>query len=126
MWETQRSIHPQLDEKGPYKYDATVEIKPEIDNIDFKGLTLKKTLYQVTDEEMDAQLQMLQKNLAQQIPITEDRAVKENDFVLIDYEGFKDGKPFSETQKTENFTMKVGEGHHFKDPGRKADRYEAG
>ncbi len=101
---------PQLDEKGPYKYDATVEIKPDIDNIDFKGLTLKKALYRITDEEMDAQLQMLQKNLAQQIPVTEDRGVTENDFVLIDYEGFEDGKPFSETQKTENFIMKVGAG----------------
>jgi trigger factor len=101
---------PQLDEKGPYKYDATVEIKPDIDNIDFKGLALKKALYQITDEEMDAQLQMLQKNLAQQIPATDDRGVEENDFVLIDYEGFENGKPFPETQKTENFTMKIGAG----------------
>ncbi len=99
---------PQLEEKGPYKYDATVEIKPDIDKIDFKGLSLKKALYRITDEEMDAQLQMLQKNLAQQNPVTEDRGVRENDFVRIDYEGFEDGKPFSETQKTENFTMKIG------------------
>ena len=27
---------PQLEEKGPYKYDATVEVKPEIDDIDFR------------------------------------------------------------------------------------------
>ena len=101
---------PQLDEKGPYKYHAAVEIKPDIDKIDFKGLTLEKALYQITDEEMDAQLQMLQKNLAEQIPVTEDRGVKEDDFVRIDYEGFEDGKPFSETQKTENFTMKIGAG----------------
>lgn len=101
---------PQLEEKGPYKYDATVEIKPDIDKIDFKGLSLKKALYRITDEEMDAQLQMLQKNLAEQTPVTEDRGVKKNDFVRIDYEGFEDGKPFSETQKTENFTMKIGAG----------------
>lgn len=102
---------PGLDEKGPYKYDATVEIKPEIEEIDFKGLTLKKNLYRVTDQEMDAQVAMLQKNLAQQKPITEDRAAQKDDFVLVDYEGFKDGKPFAETQKTENFTMKIGTGH---------------
>ena len=101
---------PQLEVKGPYKYDATVEVKPEIDDIDFKGLTLKKALYQVTDDEMDAQLKLLQKNLSQQIPITEDRPVQKNDSVLIDYEGFEDGKPFAETQKTKNFTMKIGEG----------------
>lgn len=101
---------PQLEEKGPYKYDATVEIKPNIDDIDFKGLTLKKALYKVTDEEMEAQLKLLQKNLSQQKPVTEDRAVQDSDSVLIDYEGFVDGEPFPETQKTENFTMKIGKG----------------
>jgi len=106
---------PGLDEKGAYKYAATVEIKPEIEDIDFKNLTLKKHLYHVTDEEMDAQLKMLRKNLAKQNPIAEDRGVRENDFVLIDYEGFKNGKPFAETQKTENHTVKVGEGHILKE-----------
>ena len=106
---------PDLDEKGPYKYDVTLEVKPEIEDVDFKGLALKKTLYKVTDEEIDVQLKLLQKNLTSQQPIEEDRAVKENDFVLIDYEGFKDDKPFSETQKTENFTMKIGDGHISKD-----------
>jgi trigger factor len=101
---------PQLDEKGPYKYDATVEVKPEIDDIDFKGLALKKALYQVTDEEMEAQLKLLQQNMSQQQPVTEDRPVKENDSVRIDYEGFEGGEPFPETQKTENFTMKIGAG----------------
>jgi trigger factor len=106
---------PGLDKKGPYKYSATVEIKPEIGDIDYKNLTLKKSLYHVTDEEMDAQLKMLQKNLAKQNPISEDRGVRENDFVLIDYQGFKNGKPFAETQKTENFAMKIGEGKILKE-----------
>jgi len=106
---------PGLDKKGPYKYSATVEIKPEIEDIDFKNLTLKKPMYHVTDEEMDAQLKMLRKNLAKQHPIAEDRGVRENDFVLIDYEGFKNGNPFAETQKTENHALKVGEGKILKE-----------
>ncbi|MFC1488794.1 trigger factor [Thermodesulfobacteriota bacterium] len=102
---------PELDEKRPYKYDATVEIKPAIENVEFKGLALKKNIYSVSDEEIDAQLKMLQRNLTKQNRIDEDRPVREGDFVLIDYEGFKDGKPFAETQKTENFTLKIGDGH---------------
>jgi len=101
---------PGLKEKGPYKYDATIEVRPEIEDIDFKELTLKKTLYKISDEEINAQLKMLQKSLAQQKTIDEDRPIKKDDFALIDYEGFKDGKPFAETQMTENFTMKVGSG----------------
>ena len=101
---------PVVDGKGPYKFDATVEIEPEIEDIDFKGFILKRNIYKISDEEMDAQLKMLQKNLAQQKTLEEDRPTREGDFVLIDYEGFKDGKPFAETQKTENFTLKIGDG----------------
>ena len=48
--------------------------------------------------------------MAQYVPITEDRACREDDFVVIDYEGFKDGVPFEETQKTQNYTLKIGQG----------------
>ena len=106
---------PGLEENGPYKYDATIEVSPKIEDIDFKGLALKKTLYKISDEEVNAQLKMLQKSLAQQKTVEEDRPIKENDFALIDYEGFKDGKPYSETQKTENFTMKIGSGQILKE-----------
>lgn len=105
---------PELNAKEPYKYDAIVEVQPEIDELDFKGLKLKKTLYRVSDEEMSVQLKMLQKNLAQQKTVEEARPVQKGDFALIDYEGFKDGKPFVETQKTENFTLKVGDSQIFK------------
>ncbi len=106
---------PGLEENGPYKYDATIEVSPKIEDIDFKGLALKKTLYKISDEEINAQLKMLQKSLAQQKTVEEDRPIKENDFALIDYEGFKDGKPYSETQKTENFTMQIGSGQILKE-----------
>jgi trigger factor len=102
---------PELQAAEPLSFDAEIEIRPEIADVDFKGIEIKKNLYKVTDEEMTAQLEMLQKNLAKVKPIEEQRAVAEGDFVLVDYEGFKDGQPFAETQKTENFTMKVGDGY---------------
>jgi len=101
---------PPLDTSSSYKYAATVEVKPEIDRIDFKELPLKKTRYRVADEAVDTQIQMLRKNLAQLKKVEDPRPVQEGDFVLIDYEGLKDGKPFAETGLTENFTMKIGAG----------------
>jgi len=101
---------PELDPGAAYKYDAAVEITPEIDDIDFKGMQLKRTNYSFSDDEVDAQLKMLQKNLARHEQVAEDRPVQADDIVLIDYEGFKDGKPFAETGKTENFTVKIGAG----------------
>ncbi|MBW2645877.1 MAG: trigger factor, partial [Deltaproteobacteria bacterium] len=38
----------------------------------------------------------------------EDRPVRAGDFVQIDYEGLKDGKPFDSVGKTENFIAEVG------------------
>lgn len=102
-------VDPQeINAKAPFKYDATVEVSPKIEDVDFKGLTLKKTLYEASDAEVDIQLKLLQRNTAQLKTIDEKRPVQKGDYVLIDYEGFKKGKPFPELGKTDNFTLKVG------------------
>lgn len=101
---------PELKPGEAYHYEASVEIRPEIQDVDFKGLSLTKTAYKVSDAEIDTQLKMLQKNLAQRKPITDPRPVQDGDFVLIDYEGLLDGKVYAPTQKTENFLMQIGKG----------------
>jgi trigger factor len=99
---------PELKDKGIFQFDAEVEVNPEIGPIAYKALQLKKTLYAASEEEIELQLKMLQKNLAKVDKIAEDRPVETGDLVLIDYEGFKAGVPFPETPKTENYILKVG------------------
>lgn len=106
---------PQLDGSQPYRYAATVEVTPPIAEIDIKGLKLKRSVYKVSEAEIDTQLKMLQKNLARLQKISENRAVREGDHVLIDFEGFKDGRPFAGAPKTENYTLKVGAGSVLKE-----------
>jgi len=106
---------PELDATGPYMYDATVEISPEIGEIDYKGLVLRRTNYTVSDEEVEAQLKMLQKNMADYLKIEEIRPIRKDDYALIDYEGFREGQPFPETAKTQNFKMKIGDGQILKE-----------
>jgi len=101
---------PELQATSAYRYDATVEIPPEIEDFDFKGLSLEKTMYAASDGEVAAQLAMLQKNLAEKKAIEGERDLKTDDYALIDYEGAKDGQPFEETAKTENYTLKIGTG----------------
>jgi trigger factor len=101
---------PELDGRKDYAYAATVEVAPRIADFDFKGLALKRSSYQVSEREVDVQLKQLQKNLARLQKIAETRPVSDGDHVLIDFEGFRDGKPFAETARTENFTLKVGSG----------------
>jgi trigger factor len=101
---------PELSASGSYKYDAAVEITPNIADIDYKGLSLQRTNYKVSGKEIDAQLKLLQKNLARYQTIAESRPAEIGDYVLIDYEGFKDGRPYPETSRTENFNLKIGDG----------------
>jgi trigger factor len=99
---------PELTVDSPYKYQATIEITPEIENIDFKGLTLERTRYEATDSEVDIQLKTLQKNMAKYEKISENRAVRDGDFILIDIDGSKDGAPVPEFANIENFSMQAG------------------
>jgi trigger factor len=106
---------PELEKGQPYVYSATIEVQPPIDELNVKGLELTKKVHNVGDEEVDAQLKMLQKSQAQLKSIEEDRPVEHGDYVLIDYEGFKDGEPFAPTGKTENFMVEVGSGRILED-----------
>jgi len=55
---------PELTPGEDYKFDAEVDIKPEIQDLEYKGINLSRTKYSVSDEEVEAQLEMLRKNAA--------------------------------------------------------------
>ncbi|MCD6586619.1 MAG: trigger factor [Desulfobacteraceae bacterium] len=100
---------PKLDPNGPFIYDITMELKPKLTDINFKGVEIKKTLYKMSETEVDKQIELLQKQLSESQPIEENRAAVDGDHAIIDYEGLKDGQPFEQTQKTDNFTLKIGQ-----------------
>lgn len=98
---------PELDPEKAYAFEITVEIKPELDDIDFEGIALEQTKYEVSDGEVESQIHMIQKTLAKKETVKEERPVNETDFVLIDYEGFFNGEAFDGTPKIENFVMGI-------------------
>ncbi|MFO7913504.1 MAG: trigger factor [Desulfotignum sp.] len=99
---------PDLVPDASYVFDITVEVKPELEDIDFKGIALEKNLYAVSDAEIDGQIKMIQRTMAKKHTVEEKRAVKENDFVLIDYQGFLNNEPFEHTPAIENFLYGIG------------------
>jgi trigger factor len=99
---------PALEADRAYTYDATVEITPEIDDIDFKGLKLKRTLHAASDDEVDLQLKSLQKGMAQQEKISEDRPARKEDLVSLDLKGSQNGEPVAEFSDAENFSLQIG------------------
>jgi trigger factor len=100
---------PELAYQAPYRFDATVEVLPEIMPVDYQGLTLRKTEYTVTDADVQKQLEALQKNVAEQRPVPEERPLAEGDFALVDFEALQDGAPFEPLGAAENVTLKMGE-----------------
>ncbi len=85
--------HLQFEEGSPMKFVATVEIKPEFKMKDYKGLKIKKESTKVTDAEVDKALDGLKDQLAEFNLVT-DRAAKEDDLVVVDFEGKIDNKTF--------------------------------
>ena len=106
---------PDLEKGKPYHYAVTVEVRPPIEDLDLKALKLIEKVHRVADEEIEAQLSMLQKRGAQLETVNEDRPVENGDIVIIDYEGLRDGKPFEPARNTENFQVEIGSGRILKD-----------
>ena len=106
---------PDLEKGQPYCYSATIEVPPPVGDLDLNGLKLKEKVHIVDDVEVETQLKMLQKRNAQLKSVDEDRPVRDKDVVIIDYEGFKDGKPLEPTRKTENFQVEIGSGRILED-----------
>ncbi|MCF8112055.1 MAG: trigger factor [Desulfobacteraceae bacterium] len=99
---------PELDPESSYKYAATVELKPELPEVEFKGLKLKKTVYTVEEAEIDTQMDRLRQHLAEYKPIDPPRPAQDKEYVTVDYEGFIDGQPSDATPFTENSAFQLG------------------
>ncbi len=104
---------PEIDvtqiEKGkPFIFTALVALKPEIKLGKYKGVKVDKADVTVTDEEVDAEINKERENNARNIEVT-DRAVKDGDMTVLDFEGFVDGVAF-DGGKGENYPLTIGSG----------------
>jgi len=96
-----------LDEGKALRFTATVEVLPEIALQTYGGWELTKEVQAVTDADIERELQELQNRHVSLVSIEEDRPVQEGDYVLISFEGFRDGQPVPGS-KTENYALVVG------------------
>ena len=87
-------------------FTAIVQTRPEVELGKYKGIELKKIEYPVTDKDIEHELEHMQEHNARTITV-EDRAVKDKDIAVIDFEGFVDGKPF-EGGKAEKHELGIG------------------
>ena len=104
---SQPAIDIKTMEKGKdLEFTATVQTKPEVKVEKYKGIELKKVEYNVSDEDVDHEINHMREHNARIVSI-EDRPVKEKDIAVIDFEGFVDGKAF-EGGKAEKHELEIG------------------
>ena len=98
----------QIEAGKPFIFTAEVALKPEVKLGKYKGVKVEKADTTVTDEEVDAEINKERENNARNIEVT-DRAVKDGDMTVIDFEGFVDEVAF-EGGKGENYPLTIGSG----------------
>ncbi len=98
----------QIEKGKPFIFTAEVALKPEVTLGKYKGVKIEKMEVEVTEDEINAQIDKERENSARTITI-EDRPVKEKDITTIDFEGFVDGVAF-EGGKGTDYPLTIGSG----------------
>ncbi|MDU2211360.1 MAG: trigger factor, partial [Eubacterium sp.] len=102
----------QLEKGKPFIFAAEVAVKPEVELGTYKGVEVEKADTEVTDADVEEELKKVQEQNSRTVTV-EDRAVKDGDMTVIDFEGFVDGVAF-EGGKGENYPLTIGS-HSFID-----------
>lgn len=97
-----------LEEGKDLVFKATVTAKPEIELGAYKGLKIEKKSAEVSDEDVEKQLQSMRGNHAKMV-VAEGAQIESGDFAVIDFEGFIDGEAF-EGGEGKGYPLEIGSG----------------
>ena len=102
----------QLEAGKPFIFEAVVATKPEVELGQYKGVEVTKADKEATDADVEEELKRVQEQNSRTVAVT-DRAVKDGDNTVIDFEGFVDGVAF-EGGKGTDYPLTIGS-HSFID-----------
>ena len=102
----------QLEAGKPFIFAAEVAVRPEVELGEYKGVEVTKADAEVTDADVEEELKKVQDQNSRTVSV-EDRAVKDGDMTVIDFEGFIDGEAFY-GGNGENYPLTIGS-HSFID-----------
>jgi trigger factor len=81
------------EEGQPFKYTATVPIRPEVQLGDYRAFPFAPEIDVVDDAKLDRVVDELRDQQATLVPV-EERGAKDNDWAVIGFVGTRDGEPF--------------------------------
>lgn len=89
-----------------FKFKAKVIVKPEVTLGEYKGLEVEAVVSEVTEEEINAELERLQQRHAE-LSVIEEGAAEKGDITVIDFDGYVDGEQF-EGGASERYSLELG------------------
>ncbi|HVA74659.1 MAG TPA: trigger factor [Acidimicrobiales bacterium] len=103
---------PEIDitageESGAVAFDAVVEVRPQLKLAGYQGLRVEVPSPEVTDEEVDAQVDRLRSNFGELKSV--DRPARDADHLTIDLKGSRDGEEVAGLT-TDDFLYELGSG----------------
>ena len=98
-----------LEEGKDIVFTAKFTQRPEVTLGEYKGLKVEKPAVSVSEEDIDRQIEGMRQHQGTLIDAPADAAVKKDDFITLDFEGFVDGTPF-EGGKGEDYPLQIGSG----------------
>lgn len=105
--------HPEIkdiayNDDGSFTFIAEVDIRPEFELGEYKGLTLVKTPVEVGEEDVEKELASIQKSIAP-LRLVEGRAAEKGDTVTVDFQGFYNGTAMAQV-KQDDYSFEIGSG----------------
>ena len=99
---------PEIKKDEPVVISGSVQVFPEVDVKNYKGLEIEKIETKIGEKEVKEELERVQKSQARMENV-EDRAAEKGDTVVLDFEGSVDGEVFS-GGTAENYSLELGSG----------------
>ena len=99
---------PEIKKDEPVVLTGSVQVFPEVEVKNYKGLEIEKVETKIGEKEVKAELERVQKSQARMENV-EDRKTENGDTIVFDFEGRVDGEVFS-GGTAENYELKLGSG----------------
>ncbi|GAB6059272.1 trigger factor [Desulfonatronum parangueonense] len=93
----------------PFEYTISFEIAPQFELPPYEGIAVEQEKAVASDVETQKVLDRIRNNMAEIVPLEEDRPAQDGDLVVVDFQAFDQGVPIDEV-KAENFQIELGQG----------------
>ncbi len=101
----------QIEKGKPLIFTATVEVMPEVELGEYKGIEVEVEREEVTEEQVNNYLEGLREQHARLVAVEDEEGeAAEGDMLLLDFKGYVDGEPF-EGGEAGDYSLEIGSGN---------------